>query len=226
MRRSALYSRWVLSTAAGLLPLPEVVAQPAPQRSAGVFTADQAQSGRAVYDRNCSACHGMNFEGTGDAPSLAGGTFMLKWRSKMVSELFGEILQTMPPTNPGSLGEAAALNVTAYILQRNGAQAGEQSLAAANVTPIGTIATGQAPAQGGGRGGGGRGGGSMVLGAGTTAGQGRGGGTPARGVRVAGEVENYVPVTPETLRKPPDEDWLIFGRNYQRHSYSPLNQIT
>ena len=43
---------------------------------------------------------------------------------------------------------------------------------------------------------------------------------------VAGEVKNYVPVTPEMLKNPPAEDWLIFGRNYQRHSYSPLNQIT
>ncbi len=47
---------------------------------------------------------------------------MLKWRPKMVSELFGEILQTMPANNPGSLSEAAALNATAYILQRNGAR--------------------------------------------------------------------------------------------------------
>jgi alcohol dehydrogenase (cytochrome c) len=43
---------------------------------------------------------------------------------------------------------------------------------------------------------------------------------------VAGEVKNYVPVTPEMLRNPPPVDWLIFGRNYQRHSYSPLQQIT
>jgi alcohol dehydrogenase (cytochrome c) len=28
------------------------------------------------------------------------------------------------------------------------------------------------------------------------------------------------------LKNPPPGDWLIFGRNYQRHSYSPLNQIT
>ena len=49
-----------------------VRAQP-PQASQSVFTAAQAQSGRAVYDQNCSARHGINFEGSGDAPSLAGG---------------------------------------------------------------------------------------------------------------------------------------------------------
>ena len=43
---------------------------------------------------------------------------------------------------------------------------------------------------------------------------------------VAGEVRNYVPVTPEMLRNPPPGDWLIFRRNYHGQSHSPLNQIT
>jgi alcohol dehydrogenase (cytochrome c) len=63
------------------------------------------------------------------------------------------------------------------------------------------------------------------LGAGSADGRGRGA-SEARGVSVAGEVPNYVPVTREMLTQPPAGDWLIFGRNYQRHSYSPLNQIT
>ena len=113
MPRSALLSRLRLSVALAVV-VPGIGAA---QQAAGVFTAEQAQSGRAIYDRNCSACHGADFEGSGDAPALGGGTFMLKWGPKMVSELFGEILQTMPPTNPGSLGEAAALNATAYILR-------------------------------------------------------------------------------------------------------------
>ena len=52
------------------------------------------------------------------------------------------------------------------------------------------------------------------------------GGERNRGVTVPGEVKNYVPVTPEMLRNPPPGDWLIFRRNYQGHSHSPLNQIT
>jgi mono/diheme cytochrome c family protein len=112
----------------------------AAQQPTAVFTAAQAQSGRGVYDQNCSGCHGANFEGSGDAPSLSGGTFMLKWGTKMVSELFGVILQTMPPTNPGSLSEAAALNATSYILQRNGAQPGQQSLTGSASTLISAIA--------------------------------------------------------------------------------------
>jgi hypothetical protein len=121
-----------------------VAAQEAPRQPIGALTDAQAQSGRAIYNRNCAGCHGVNFEGSGDAPSLAGGTFMLKWGPKMVSELFGEILQTMPPANPGSLGELAALNATAYILQRNGAQTGHQALTPGATTPIGAVAIGRA----------------------------------------------------------------------------------
>src|SRR5205814_7667081 len=154
MRRSRLLSRGLI----GWGTLAVAMAQP----SGGVFTATQAQAGRAVYNQNCSACHGADFEGSGDAPALAGGTFLLKWRPKMVSELFGLILQTMPPTRPGSLGEAAALNATALILQRNGAPAGQQDLTSGLTTLISAVATGPAPppgTQAPGRGGrGGRGG--------------------------------------------------------------------
>src|SRR5712675_929461 len=106
------------------------------------YTAAQAQAGRTLYNQTCAGCHGADFEGSGDAPALAGGTFLLKWRPRMVSELFGLILQTMPPTNPESLGEAAALNATAYILQRNGAPPGQQPLTSSASTLIRASASG------------------------------------------------------------------------------------
>src|SRR5580704_14658384 len=218
--RSVLRFSWILRAAVGVLTYCIVEAQPA----STVFTTQQAESGHGFYNRNCSGCHGTNFEGTGDAPPLAGGTFMLKWRSKMVSELFGEILQTMPPTNPGSLGEPAALNATAYILQLNGARAGQQALTGSASMLIRTIASGQAAAGDDQPQGRAARTSTMVVGAGS--GNGRGGVAAAHGVNVAGEVKNYVPVTKEMLRNPPAGDWLIFGRNYQRWSYSPLNQIT
>src|SRR5215469_16326720 len=115
MPRSALLSRSLFS-ALLVVGVPDIITA---QQPAGGFTAEQAQSGRALYDRNCAACHGIDLEGSGDAPPVAGGTFMLKWGPRMSSELFGLILQTMPPANPGSLDEAAALNTAAYILQRN-----------------------------------------------------------------------------------------------------------
>jgi alcohol dehydrogenase (cytochrome c) len=221
MQRPTLPARFLFSIAVALAALDITAAQ----QSAGVFNTAQAQSGLAIYNQSCSACHGVNLQGSGDSPALAGGTFMLKWGPKMVSELFGVTLQTMPPTNPGSLDEEAALSATAYILQRNGAQPGEQLLTSAEATLINSIAMG-APASSVPQAEGGAGVTLPVLGAGTTAGRSRGGASGKRGVSVEGEVKNYVPVTPEMLRNPPPEDWLIFGRNYQRHSYSPLHLIT
>ena len=141
---------------------------------------------------------------------------MLTWRAKMVSELFGEILQTMPPSSPGSLGESSTLNVAAFILQSNGAAPGQQPLTPSAAMSIGSVVSSQ-PGPGRGRGGRGAGAPPVARGAGAST---------ARGVSVAGEVKNYVPVTAEILKNPPAADWLIFGRTYQRHSYSPLNQIT
>ncbi len=219
MRHSALLSRLFLCVILGMVALSFVALAQTP----GAFTADQASNGGGVYSQNCAACHGINMEGSGDAPALVGGSFMLKWRPKMVSELFGEILQTMPANNPGSLSEAAALNATAYILQRNGAAAGQQALTGGATTLISAIATGRAPSNAPAQGGNRRAPG--ILGAGSADGRTEGA-AARRGVTVAGEVKNYVPVTPEMLKNPPAGDWLIFGRNYQRHSYSPLNQIT
>ena len=214
--------RWLpLSAVTGTLAASILLGQPATQSSSGPFTDVQSQAGRAVYEQSCAGCHGANFEGSGDAPSLLGGTFLLKWRTKMVSELFGDILQTMPSTSPGSLGETATLNVTAYILQRNGSTPGEQPLTPSADMLIGSIAS-REPSAGGaaGRGRGGRGtapAAPVARGAGLST---------ARGVSVPGEVKNYVSVTAAMLKNPPASDWLIFGRNYQRHSYSPLDQIT
>jgi PQQ-dependent dehydrogenase (methanol/ethanol family) len=75
---------------------------------------------------------------------------------------------------------------------------------------------GQAGGQGGGRGG--RGG---------QGGQGAAAQPPApTGLTVTGEVQNYVPVTDEMLKKPPEGDWLMIRRDYFASDYSPLTQVT
>ena len=194
--------------------------------SAGsVFTAAQAQAGEAAYAQQCAGCHGADFRGGGDAPPVAGVDFQNKWGPRAINELFTYIVQTMPPTSPGVLGEAGNLNVTAYLLQINGATAGAQALTPRVETPLAAVAQSGAAPPPARAGGGGRAAMPPVVGAGTAA-RGRGGEAAPRGVTVAGEVRNYRPVTAEMLKNPPPGDWLIFRRNYQGHSYSPLNQIT
>ena len=114
----------------------------------------------------------------------------------------------MPPTGE-NLSAAQYLAVTAYILQANGAPAGEAALTATTAVPIGSIATGATP--------------TAAAAAAPPAGAARRAGGPtgstrrrgqARGRRTrrppptpgrsaspsTGTVKNYVPVTDEMLR--------------------------
>src|SRR5687767_2462175 len=154
-------------------------AQPA---AGSVFTAAQAQAGETAYAQQCAGCHGADFRGGGDAPPVAGVDFRAKWGPRAINELFTYLVQTMPPTSPGVLGEQGTLNVTAYLLQINGAAPGAQPLTPRVETPLNAVALGgaaPAPARAGG--GGGRVAMPPVLGAGTAA-RGRGGEVAPRGV--------------------------------------------
>ena len=174
-----------------------------------VYTAAQATAGQALYQANCASCHVPDLSGRNEAPPLAGANFMTTWRGQTTRDLVEYMQATMPPGQP-SLAESAYLDITAFILQSNGAAAGAQALAAATATPIGTIATGVRAA-------------ARPAPAGPA---GRAAAAPPRGLTVTGEVKNYVPVTDAMLRNPDPGDWLMARRNYQAWSYSPLTEIT
>jgi alcohol dehydrogenase (cytochrome c) len=130
---------------------------------------------------------------------------------------------TMPPARPGGLGAEEYANIVAFILQQNGAPAGNQPLTATAEVRINSVATGQAPAAAQGQRG---------AAGGQQAAAGQGGGqrgappAPQPAILVAGEVKNYVPVTDAMLRNPDPGDWLMIRRDYHASNYSPLNQIT
>ena len=178
--------------------------QPAPT---AVFNAQQAAAGRTAYDASCAACHLADLGGRNEAPPLAGTDFMNTWRTRTTQDLFEFMQGTMPPGGP-TLPAETYLSIAAYLLQQNGAPAGTEAFAATTAMPIGTVATGQRPV-------------AAALGP-----AGRGQALPARGVTVAGEVKNYVPVTDAMLRNPPAGDWLMARRTYQGWSHSPLSEIT
>jgi len=180
------------------------------QQTAAPFTAAQATAGAAAYQTNCATCHQPDLKGSGTAPTLAGAEFIGGWGTRTTRVLLTFIQLTMPPASPGALGADVYANITAFILQSNGAQAGTQTLTENARVPINTIATGQ-PAAGGQQ----------------AAGQ-RAAAPPARaaGVTVAGEVKNYVPVTDAMLANPSPGDWLMLRRDYRASNFSPLTQIT
>jgi quinoprotein glucose dehydrogenase len=73
--------------------------------SEGVFTAEQAQRGEAVFVRECGACHSNQpgvLVGEGTAPSLIGEDFRWRWAGSPLADLYDNVSQTMPLAAPGS----------------------------------------------------------------------------------------------------------------------------
>lgn len=85
----------------------------------GVYTAEQAEAGKTVYDGVCVECHAED-EYTGD--------MMLGWDGAPVFELFDLVASTMPDDNPGSLPVTDYVSVIAYILKLNGMPVGTVAL--------------------------------------------------------------------------------------------------
>ena len=203
--------------------------------TAGPFTAEQANAGRAAFQANCAGCHGADLMGY---PPLAGSAFVGSWGTRTTRDLFGLIQTTMPTDRPGALPADTYVNIVAFILQSNGRTAGTQALTATTSVPIGGTAApagapqaaAAAPAQGA-QGAQAAGAAPAGRAAGAGAGGGGGGGrgqaqAPVTGLTVTGEVKNFAPVTDDMLRNPPPGDWLTIRRDHFASNYSPLNQIT
>jgi len=123
-----------------------------PAGAAGPFTAAQAAAGATAYQANCATCHQPDLRGQGTATPLAGTAFIGAWGSRPTGDLLSFIQLTMPPGNPGTLSADTYTNIAAFILQSNGARAGNQALAANSPILISAVASGQAPAAPAGRG--------------------------------------------------------------------------
>jgi hypothetical protein len=93
----------------------------------GVYTAAQADRGKAVYAQQCSGCHGDFLDGDGAnerVVGLSGVTFADNWESTSVYDLFIKIAKTMPRSAAGSLASRDVLDLVAFLLQYNGFPAG------------------------------------------------------------------------------------------------------
>lgn len=192
-------------------------------QGAGPMTQAQVDSGRAGYAANCAQCHNPDLSGTNDAPQLAGDAFMGAWKGRSIQQLYNKIAKTMPAGRGGSLDEKTYTDITAFILHANGAVIGKTAMTPGTATGIGTVASGKVPddvlhpapvsafarAMSGQRV---PDPGSFTL--------------PSKfGLTLEGNIQNYQPVTEAMMVNPPDGDWLMFRRNYQGWSYSPLSQI-
>ena len=221
MRHSHWY-RLLAGPVAGVLGIVVAAQQP---NAGWSYTADQAASGKAAYDRSCAGCHLRDLSGS-TGPVLAGPNFISAWGSKSARELFELIQATMPIGNEGALSNEAYTSIVAYILQANGHAGGAQALRADSALLIGAGAqdahapvAAQAPS-------------AQAVGGQQTppvAGQlppEQGAAYSPPGSVLTKELTNFAPVTDEMLRNPPPGDWLTWRRTLDGQGYSPLNQIT
>ena len=90
----------------------------------GVYSAEQAQRGAALYKAQCAACHGEKLEGV-IGPMLTGEGFVAAWGGRSLAELADKIQNTMPLQAPGSLMRPQAIDLAAYMLQVGNFKAGQ-----------------------------------------------------------------------------------------------------
>ena len=103
------------------------------QAATGPYTVEQVAAGRTAYQEHCASCHLEDLGGRFEAPQLAGSDFKTQWGDRTAGDLISFMKLTMPPSNPGSLDEQTYISLAAFLLDANGAKAGNQRLTAAAV---------------------------------------------------------------------------------------------
>lgn len=101
----------------------------------GVFTAEQAQRGQALYKTQCASCHGAKLEGS-VGPMLAGQGFVAAWGGRSLAELADKIQFTMPLQAPKTLSREQSIDIVAYMLQAGSFKPGQAALNDAALTQV------------------------------------------------------------------------------------------
>ncbi|GHF41716.1 PQQ-dependent dehydrogenase (methanol/ethanol family) [Deinococcus metalli] len=173
------------------------------------FTAAQASSGAQVYTGNCASCHGAQLQG-GAGPALSGTSFLTKWTggSHQLSDLYAIISQQMPLNKPGSLSAQQYLDVTAFILSKNGYAAGSAALKASDLKVALARPTG-----------------SSTPGASSSGSAAPAAGTLPRAMMTVKAASTSAPTNADLLN-PADGDWPMYNRTFDGQRYSPLSGIT
>ncbi len=94
----------------------------------GIYTAAQADRGKAVYAMNCVGCHGEKLEGGTAGPTLSGPDFISGYKDGSAGALYTKMSQDMPSSAPGSLMPQEYADVMAYVLSVNKYPAGQTEI--------------------------------------------------------------------------------------------------
>jgi alcohol dehydrogenase (cytochrome c) len=202
-----------------LLLVAAALAQPVAAQIAN--DAEQAARGKTAYAEHCAECHHLTLRGTGHGSELTGSGFIAKWGKRSIADLIGYSSNLMPAGAPKSLPAAQYVDITAYVMQVNGAATAE--LRADDGTEIGLAVHRESWQE-------------IKAGLADNAGSTQWQSWQAAS-SIAGEAErsqgfgnkevpDFIPVTDELLRNPPDGDWLNWRRTADGQAHSPLSQVT
>jgi S-disulfanyl-L-cysteine oxidoreductase SoxD len=101
--------------------------QDSPSVWSGVYSAAQADRGKAIYAGHCGRCHGDDLGANRDYP-LAGERFMDHWEARTLEHLFSRIRDSMPPGEAGTVNDDDKRDALAYLLLQNGFPAGSAEI--------------------------------------------------------------------------------------------------
>jgi PQQ-dependent dehydrogenase (methanol/ethanol family) len=192
----------------------------------GHYTRAQANSGAAVYKAHCQECHGVNLQGQ-SGPALTGAAFkQYVGKSGTAATLYDFISKQMPADHPGSLSPQNYLDVTAYLLARNGYPAGKLALTSSTLANVDLGGGGNAATAP-------KGPTNSKNGAGKNATKGASNNEIIRTTAPKNKVYAKLPGganvnVSDAMMGAAESDqsnWLLPGRTYDNQRYSPLKQI-
>ena len=138
MRRAILLMLPAIATVIGVGASRAVVLAGAQVPADPVFTAPQAIAGKTAYAKHCASCHMPDLSGNAEIPPLAGTAFKGTWGTRSTKDFFDYMSAAMP-YGGSSLSSDTYTDITAFILEFNGAVAGERALSATTIAPIGSL---------------------------------------------------------------------------------------
>jgi alcohol dehydrogenase (cytochrome c) len=179
-------------------------------KSAAAYTSEQASRGAAVYTQDCAECHGANLQGEAGTP-LMGRTFLQAYGRGTAAQLYDFLSRQMPLNAPASLSQQQYLDVTAFILERNGLPPGAEPLTTKSLDQVSLS-------------------GIRLAGAGGSANTDEivRAAPPTRNVYAQLPAGADANITDSMMQNAgsDENDWLLHGRTYDNQRYSPLSQIT
>ena len=119
------------SSASSSSEAPSSAPAPAPVEKPVSFTKAQADRGEKLFEKHCAECHGEDLKGgLIGGPPLRGLAFEGKYmyEGAQAGVLFDFMSTAMPPDSPGRYSPTQYADMLAYILKRNGFQAGSAEL--------------------------------------------------------------------------------------------------